>query len=228
MLYRSRCVGPSEKRGSLAKLRQNLYKHLPNVKVEELRLNQSDLNTKRMMDLMAVKLEGSDGSPLYIQIITKVLREMRMEEQHRGTGFNYSLFKRKMDNESLTKMQLGPLKQRLDVLESFMNQDHAKAYTMRSAQPKQHPQKLTKAQKKRLRERGFVPPAQGTRSRTAMMPPLPAVPGHTPPQTLPHRPQDTYAQVVGEASSQPVQQAAPQAIPEFARESIWTPRVREM
>ena len=177
---------------------------------------------------MAVKLEGSDGSPLYIQIITKVLREMRMEEQHRGTGFNYSLFKRKMDNESLTKMQLGPLKQRLDVLESFMNPEHAKAYIMRSAQPKQHPHRLTKAQKKRLREGEFVPPSQGTRSQTAVTPPLPSLPVYALPQALPHEIQNTYPQVVEEVSSQPIQQAALQAVPEFARESIWTPKVREM
>ncbi|KAI6080104.1 hypothetical protein F4821DRAFT_252339, partial [Hypoxylon rubiginosum] len=37
---------------------RNLYSQFPNVNIEELRIHETDLNTRRMMDLMAVK-EGA-------------------------------------------------------------------------------------------------------------------------------------------------------------------------
>ncbi|KAL7912662.1 hypothetical protein GGI35DRAFT_476499 [Trichoderma velutinum] len=98
---------------------KSIYSKLPNVSVEELRINQSDLNTKRMMDLMAVSsIQG--GMPLYLHVAQRILRELRYEEQELGTTFNYREFKRRLMDETLAAGQLQPLTQRLDTLESFM------------------------------------------------------------------------------------------------------------
>jgi hypothetical protein len=87
------------------------------VTVEELRLKEQDLNTKRMLDLMAV---GAGTVPLYIHVIQRVLRDMRIEQQATGGAFNYKKFKKIIDNEDLTAQQRVPLDQRLETLESFM------------------------------------------------------------------------------------------------------------
>ncbi|KAF3009245.1 hypothetical protein E8E14_009609 [Neopestalotiopsis sp. 37M] len=94
-----------------------VYGRLPNVTVEELRLKEQDLNTKRMLDLMAV---GAGTVPLYIHVIQRVLRDMRIEQQATGGAFNYKKFKKIIDNEDLTAQQRVPLDQRLETLESFM------------------------------------------------------------------------------------------------------------
>lgn len=97
------------------------YAHLPKVKVEGLAINQKDLDTKRMLDLMAVNTE--DGSmPLYLHAITRILRDMRTKQQHSkfAASFNYAEFKREVEACAMTAAQLAPLKQRLDTLESFM------------------------------------------------------------------------------------------------------------
>jgi len=114
-----RCTKPSP---------QRLYKRFPNVSVEELRLNESDLNTKRMLDLMAVTTGGT--LPLYLHVAQRILRDLRVSQQKTDTGFNYSAFKRMLASENLTEMQLAPLKQRLETLESFMVESQAKAYNM--------------------------------------------------------------------------------------------------
>jgi hypothetical protein len=68
---------------------------------------------------MAVSHE--DGPmPLYLHTVYRVLREMRVAQQEMGGTFNYAEFKRKILSTELTPAQLGPLKQRLDTLESFM------------------------------------------------------------------------------------------------------------
>ncbi|KAL7795120.1 hypothetical protein V8C37DRAFT_44510 [Trichoderma ceciliae] len=98
---------------------KNIYSKLPNVHVEELRINQSDLNTKRMMDLMAVSsVQG--GIPLYLHVVQRILRDLRIEQQISETTFNYHKFKQRLMGEALTPAQLQPLQQRLDTLESFM------------------------------------------------------------------------------------------------------------
>jgi hypothetical protein len=90
-----------------------------NITVEPLLLRQSDLNTKRMLDLMAVS--SDDGPmPLYLHTVYRVLREMRMEQQETGGTFDYYKFKTTILNAGITPQQLGPLEQRLDTLESFM------------------------------------------------------------------------------------------------------------
>lgn len=72
-----------------------------------------------MLDLMAVNTE--DGTmPLYLHLITRILREMRLEQQKTNASFNYGLFKQNVKETSLTSAQIAPLTQRLDTLESFM------------------------------------------------------------------------------------------------------------
>ncbi|KAE9378986.1 hypothetical protein N431DRAFT_149871 [Stipitochalara longipes BDJ] len=90
-----------------------------NVTVEPLRINQTDLNTKRMFDLMVVDQEGGK-MPLYLHAISRILREMHLKQQQSNTGFNYREFKRQVDLCDMTPHQLLPLNQRLDTLESFM------------------------------------------------------------------------------------------------------------
>ncbi|CAD6502901.1 BgTH12-02575 [Blumeria graminis f. sp. triticale] len=90
-----------------------------NVQTSALRINETDLNTQRMFDLMAVNPENG-VLPLYIHSISRILRELRIEQQAMNTPFSYSKFKRGIDECSLTSAQLAPLLQRLDTLESFM------------------------------------------------------------------------------------------------------------
>jgi hypothetical protein len=95
-----------------------------NIKVEALQIDQADLNTKRMLDMMAV---GQDNGPipLYMHTVQRILREMRIQQQRFGTGFNYAEFKDKILDSGLTPGQLEPLKQRLDCLESFIPQQQS-------------------------------------------------------------------------------------------------------
>ncbi|BCR99859.1 uncharacterized protein AKAW2_50201A [Aspergillus luchuensis] len=92
-----------------------------NIAVSALEIDQRNLNTKRMLDLMAV---GQDDGPmpLYMHTVKRILREMRMEQQAAHTGFDYRTFKNKVLDSNLTPAQLEPLKQRLEMLESFMPQ----------------------------------------------------------------------------------------------------------
>jgi len=108
---------------------QKIYQQFPRIKVEELRLNESDLNTKRMLDLMAVSTTGGN-LPLYLHVAQRILRDLRILQQASNTGFNYTAFKKQLGLENLTEMQLAPLKQRLDTLESFMVESQAKEYNM--------------------------------------------------------------------------------------------------
>ncbi|OAA34126.1 hypothetical protein NOR_08666 [Metarhizium rileyi] len=90
-----------------------------NVDVQPLQIRESNLNTKRMLDLMAVNQDDT-AVPLYIHIVHRILREMRIQQQNTGGSFNYGLFKSKVAEADLTAAQLAPLSQRLSVLESFM------------------------------------------------------------------------------------------------------------
>ena len=91
--------------------------------VQELRIRQSDLNTKRMLDLMAVSsIQG--GMPLYLHAVTRLLREQRIKQQEAGTSFNYLAFKQSLEDEDFSAGQRAPLEQRLDTPESFMAKEH--------------------------------------------------------------------------------------------------------
>ncbi|KAI9745243.1 MAG: hypothetical protein M1818_001521 [Claussenomyces sp. TS43310] len=97
---------------------QHTY-HALNVQIEPLEIDQKHLNTKRMLDLMAVSKD--DGPmPLYLHAVNRILREMRIAQQSARGAFNYNEFRRRIMDADLTPGQLGPLQQRLDTLESFM------------------------------------------------------------------------------------------------------------
>lgn len=68
--------------------KQLLYEGLPNVKVQELRLSQSDLNTQRMLDLMAISSVQGGSLPLYFHVVIRILRELRLQQQQNGGSFS--------------------------------------------------------------------------------------------------------------------------------------------
>lgn len=103
---------------TFAKLDKRTYKSL-NVTVQPLEIDQSNLDTKRMLDLMAVSRDDSP-MPLYLHEITRILKEMRLNQQETNEPFNYSTFKMAVEASQMTPAQKGPLTQRLDTLESFM------------------------------------------------------------------------------------------------------------
>ncbi|KAJ0123690.1 hypothetical protein J7T55_012159 [Diaporthe amygdali] len=94
------------------------YAGLPGVTIEPLSIREQDLTTKRMMDLMAVK--KGDTMPLYMHVVNRVLRDLRLRQQQTGESFDYRAFKALLAREDLTDSQRLPLTQRLETLESFM------------------------------------------------------------------------------------------------------------
>lgn len=98
-----------------------------------------------MLELMAVT---SGTMPLYLHVVNRILRDLRIIQQQDGGRFNYTAFKRMLANENLTEMQLAPLKQRLDTLESFMVESQAKAFDMFSRQTTNTPNKKKALQAK--------------------------------------------------------------------------------
>lgn len=94
------------------------YAGLPNVAIEPLSIREQDLTTKRMMDLMAVK--KGETMPLYMHVVNRILRELRLKQQQTGGSFDYRAFKAMLAQEDLTDSQRVPLAQRLETLESFM------------------------------------------------------------------------------------------------------------
>ncbi|KAI1433787.1 hypothetical protein GGR50DRAFT_666429 [Xylaria sp. CBS 124048] len=93
------------------------YSGLSNVTVEPLRLDQAELNTKRMLELMAF---DPSSQPLYVQVIQRILREMRLDQQEEGNAFSYQTFTNKLGEVQFMGEQKRALQQRLDTLESFM------------------------------------------------------------------------------------------------------------
>lgn len=79
---------------------------------------------------MAVNSHSSHSMPLYMSVINRILRELRIEQQAHNTPFNYGKFKHAIDQAALTESQLAPLQQRLETLESFMVQTQALAYNL--------------------------------------------------------------------------------------------------
>lgn len=90
-----------------------------NITVEPLRIREQDLSSTRMMSLMSVK--DSPSQPLYMAVVTRILKELRIKDQQTpGAQFNYPAFRKMLDKEDLTEHQRVPLDQRLDNLESYM------------------------------------------------------------------------------------------------------------
>lgn len=73
-----------------------------------------------MLDLMAVSSIQGTGMPLYLHIVSRILRELRVLQQKNDTPFDYSAFKSAIKRAGLTEAQSVPLQQRLETLESFM------------------------------------------------------------------------------------------------------------
>ena len=94
------------------------YAQIPNVNVRPFKLRPHDLNVSSMLSLMSV--DQSQLAPLYIGQITKILRDMASTSPR---GFDYREFKRRLDDSKFSKLQLGPLHQRLELLESFLALD---------------------------------------------------------------------------------------------------------
>ncbi|RDL33071.1 Uncharacterized protein BP5553_08510 [Venustampulla echinocandica] len=117
---------------------QRTYQRL-NVQVEPLQINDFDLNTKRMIEIMAI--DNSETVPLYVHTLYRILREMRVVQQEAGGKFSYREFKRQVMDSGLSPAQLGPLNQRLDTLESFMPRaqvDRTPANTKKKTQKGKH------------------------------------------------------------------------------------------
>lgn len=118
------------------------YSNLPGLpssarkpEVIPLLFQEEHLDVERMMNLMAVHIERGGPMPLYIevlgrithvvyvadtlQVILRLLRQMAIESQG-APGLNYNAFRRRLALEDFTRDQNGPLKLRLDLLESFM------------------------------------------------------------------------------------------------------------
>ena len=111
-----------------------LYSNLPGLpphgrrpKVVPLYLQEQQLNISNMLTLMAVS-DGSKSPPLYLEVLFQILRDMAIERQGRP-GVDYREFKSRLDAAAFTRDQNGPLKLRLQLLESFLdpktNRDHA-------------------------------------------------------------------------------------------------------
>ena len=115
------CSMPLRAAGKLTPISLQRTYYALNVEVELLRISEGDLNTKRMLDLMAVSHD--DGPmPLYMHTVYRILREMRIEQQENGASFNYANFKSRVAETEMTPAQRSPLNQRLETLESFMPQ----------------------------------------------------------------------------------------------------------
>ncbi|KLJ13847.1 hypothetical protein EMPG_11229 [Blastomyces silverae] len=118
-------VAPSNY-GHMEKLYANmpgLADGAPKPKVSRLYFREDQLTLGMMKDLMAVSGEGAP--PLYMEVVTKVLREMA-EEALGGRGINFNAFKQRLYDEGLNQGQLGPLNMRLNLLESFLEKTYTK------------------------------------------------------------------------------------------------------
>ena len=104
------------------------YEHISGVKVHQFRLRPRDLNVGSILNMMSV--DQSQSPPLYIGQITRILRELASSSPD---GFDYREFKRRLEKSPLTRAQQGPLRQRLDLLESFLvMDDSAPSWTFES------------------------------------------------------------------------------------------------
>lgn len=96
---------------------RDAYAQIPGLSVEPFKINASDLNVRNILTLMAVN-QGSEP-PLYIQGITRILREMAIESPE---PFSYSRFKARLSKETFSREQRAPLEQRLNLLEQFLDE----------------------------------------------------------------------------------------------------------
>ena len=103
-----------------------LYSNLPGLEsharrpiVMPLYLQERQLNITNMKTLMAVS-DGSDFTPLYLEVLFQILRDMARESKGRP-GVDYREFKSRLCRAAFSRQQNGPLKLRLQLLESFLD-----------------------------------------------------------------------------------------------------------
>ncbi|KAH6670554.1 hypothetical protein B0J14DRAFT_485308, partial [Halenospora varia] len=92
-----------------------VYSEIPGVEVQPFLLHPEDLNIGTMLTLMSV--DQSQGAPLYMATVTKILREMAKSKEN----FDYLDFKKQLKEAKLDRTQVQFLTQRLDLLESFLD-----------------------------------------------------------------------------------------------------------
>ncbi|KAI5781295.1 hypothetical protein EDC01DRAFT_710193 [Geopyxis carbonaria] len=105
-------VSPSNYHGLAA-----AYSAIPGINVYPLRLPASALGVSALLSLMS--FDTSTTPPLYLGQVTKVLRDMAASSP--SGGLSYLDFLDRLDSLRLSSAQRGPLQQRLDLLESFLD-----------------------------------------------------------------------------------------------------------
>jgi hypothetical protein len=103
-----------------------LYSNLPDLppdapgpKVMPLYLQENQLNISNMKTLMAIS-DGTSTTRLYLGVVFQILRDMALERQGRS-GVDYLEFRDRLDAAAFTRDQNGPLRLRLQLLESFLD-----------------------------------------------------------------------------------------------------------
>ena len=92
---------------------------------------------------MAVSSIQGSGMPLYLHIVSRILRDLRILQQKNNAPFDYGAFKLALSNESLTESQSVPLQQRLETLESFMVQKQAMVNGLATTSARKNKKKAT-------------------------------------------------------------------------------------
>ncbi|KAL1954881.1 hypothetical protein VTO42DRAFT_470 [Malbranchea cinnamomea] len=121
---------------------KKLYENLPGLpegckrpEVIPLKFVEKHLNIGMMKSLMAVGSEGS--TPLYMEVVTKILREMAEDDQ----PFDFVDFKKRLGSEHWLNGQASPLEMRLRLLESFLVIDKAELQGQSLQKPKKRKKK---------------------------------------------------------------------------------------
>ncbi|GBF66213.1 hypothetical protein TMEN_8933 [Trichophyton mentagrophytes] len=101
-----------------------LYSNLPGLpsgcsrpKVEPMLFNEDHLSIGMMKSLMAIS--DSEGTPLYMEMVTKILRDMAKESNGRR-GIDFREFETRIREKSTLRGQCTALNMRLDLLRSFL------------------------------------------------------------------------------------------------------------
>lgn len=92
--------------------RRRVYSSLTHVKVEPLRISETDLNASRMLSMMGA--DNLETMPLYLFSAMAILREMGSD------GFSYQGFRKKLAESDFNRTQQSMLQLRLDLLDSFL------------------------------------------------------------------------------------------------------------
>ncbi|KAF3480012.1 uncharacterized protein GIQ15_06988 [Arthroderma uncinatum] len=101
-----------------------LYSNLPGLpedcpkpKVVPMLFKETHLSIGMMKSLMAIG--DGEGTPLYMEMVTKVLRDMAKESEGRR-GIDFLDFESRINEKTTVKGQSAPLQMRLELLRSFL------------------------------------------------------------------------------------------------------------